>query len=50
MTPKEIDLVQQSLPAILALRDGAPIRLNELYLTRGTAPRPALPGPTPAAR
>ena len=44
MTPKEIDLVQQSLPAILALRDGAPTRLNELYLTRGTAPRPLFAG------
>ena len=44
MTPKEIDLVQQSLPAILALRDGAPTRLNELYATRGTAPRPLFAG------
>ena len=44
MTPKEIDLVQQSLPAILALRDGAPTRLHELYLARGAAPRPLFAG------
>ena len=44
MTPKEIELVQRSLPAILALRDEAPTRLNELYATRGPAPRPLFAG------
>src|SRR6476659_7335947 len=44
MTPKEIDLVQQSLPAILALRDGVPARLDVLYASRGPTPRPLFAG------
>jgi hypothetical protein len=31
MTPKQIDLVEKSLPAILALRDRAPARFGNTF-------------------
>jgi hemoglobin-like flavoprotein len=44
MTPQEIDLVQQSLPAVLALRDSAPARLDEHLVEFYPAPRPLFAG------
>ena len=39
MTPKQIELVQQSLPAILALRDRAPAHFDEQFVSLDPAPR-----------
>ena len=39
MTPEQIDLVQESLPAILALRDRAPARFREHVAVLDRAPR-----------
>jgi hemoglobin-like flavoprotein len=38
MTPKQIDLVEKSLPAILALRDRAPARFGEHLAVLDRAP------------
>jgi hemoglobin-like flavoprotein len=40
MTPKEIRLVQQSLPAVLALRDTAPARLDEQIVRLNAGAQP----------
>ena len=44
MTPNQIDLVHESLPAILALRDRIPARFREHVAGLDRAPRPLFAG------
>jgi hemoglobin-like flavoprotein len=44
MTPEQIHLVQQSLPAIRALRDRAPARFHEHFTVMDPAPRTLFAG------
>jgi hemoglobin-like flavoprotein len=44
MTPEQINLVQESLPAILALRDRAPARFREHVAVLDRTPRPLFAG------
>ena len=44
MTPNQIDLVHESLPAILALRDRIPARFREHVAGLDLAPRPLFAG------
>lgn len=44
MTPEQIDLVQQSLATVLALRDRAPALFHEHFAAIDPAPRPLFAG------